>query len=147
MRRILGLDYGRRRVGVAVSDLLGMTAQPFATWSGLSDAELVRKIDSLISEMDIRQVVLGDPLTTKGESGAMSERVRRFATQLSRAIPVPVQLQDERLTTVEAHRILKDVGRKPSRDKEIVDRVAAVLILQTYLDRHSVNRRETEEDD
>ena len=147
MRRILGLDYGRRRVGVAVSDLLGMTAQPLATWSGLSDAELVKKIDSLISEMDIRQVVLGDPLTTKGESGTMSERVRRFATQLSRAISVPVQLQDERLTTVEAHRILRDVGRKPSRDKEIVDRVAAVLILQTYLDRHSVSRPETEEDD
>ncbi len=147
MRRILGLDYGRRRVGVAVSDLLGMTAQPLTTWSGLNDSELVEKITSLISEMNIHQVVLGDPLTTKGESGIMSVRVRRFASRLSKAIPVPIHLQDERLTTVEAHRILRNSGRKPSRHKEIVDRVAAVLILQTYLDRHFLNRGEKEEKD
>jgi putative Holliday junction resolvase len=142
--RILGLDYGRRRVGVAVSDPLGITAQPLTTWTGLGETELFRKIVSLIPEMDIQAVVVGDPLTTKGERGIMSERVGRFVRRLSQIISVPVHLQDERLTSVEAQRVLRDSGEKPSRNKEAVDRVSAVLILQTYLDRHSMKQRSSE---
>ena len=147
MGRILGLDFGRRRVGVAVSDLLGITAQPLTTWTGLGETELIQRIVCLIPEMDILAVVVGDPLTPKGERGTMSERVGRFVRRLSQSISVPIHFQDERLTSVEAQRVLRDSGEKPSRNKEAVDRVAAVLILQTFLDRLSMTRQQTEEKD
>jgi len=145
--RVLGLDYGRRRVGVSVSDLLGITAQPLTTWTGLGDTKLIQRIAATISEMGIDSVVIGDPLTTRGERGIMSERVRRFVGRLSKTVRVPVYLQDERFTSVEAKRVLRDQGRKTGSNKDVVDRISAVLILQAYLDRQSAIRRQVEDEE
>jgi len=132
--RILGLDYGRRRVGVAVSDPLGLTAQPFETWSGLRREEVVESTCILVERMGVERVVVGFPLTLRGERGRMAREVERFADKLSQRIRVPVTLWDERLTSVQAQRFLQQMGEKPSRKKERVDLIASVLLLQNYLD-------------
>lgn len=134
MGRVLGLDYGRKRVGVAVSDPLGLTAQPMDTWTGFSDRELVEKIRHLISDQDIHTIVIGEPKTLKGEKKEMSVRVFRFVALLRQTLSIPVCQVDERFTSVIAEKVLRDSGLQPSRHKEKIDRIAAVLILQTYLD-------------
>ena len=134
MGRILGLDYGRRRVGVAVSDPLGLTAQPFETWNGLRREEVVESTCILVERMGVERVVVGFPLTLRGERGRMAREVERFADKLSQRIRVPVTLWDERLTSVQAQRFLQQMGEKPSRKKERVDLIASVLLLQNYLD-------------
>ena len=134
MGRILGLDYGRRRIGVAVSDPLGLTAQPLSTWVGLSWDEIVEKVGTLIEEMGVERVILGFPLTLKGERGHMAREVEKFGTQLNRQISIPVIFWDERLTSVQSKRIIQTMKEQPSRKKERVDLIAAVLLLQNYMD-------------
>lgn len=134
MGRILGLDYGRRRIGVAVSDPLGLTAQPLATWTGLRWDEVVEKIFTLVEEMGVERVILGFPMTLKGESGRMAREVRQFAARLERRISIPITLWDERLTSTQSKRIIHAMAGKPSREKERVDLIASVLLLQNYLD-------------
>ena len=145
MARILCLDYGRRRVGVAVSDPLGLTAQPVETWTGVSREKLLERICALIEEMGVEKIVLGLPLTLKGERGDMAQEVERFASELHHRGGIPVTLWDERFTSVQARRIIRQKGEKPSRKKEEIDLIAAVLLLQNYLDfqrESSVNSQE-----
>ena len=134
MGRILGFDYGRRRIGVSVSDPLGLTAQPLDTWKGLSRDEVMRRIETLKTQMGVEKVVVGLPLTLGGKKGRMAKEVEQFASQIETQIQIPVTLWDERLTTVQAHRIIHQADEKPSKNKDKVDRLAAVLLLQNYLD-------------
>ena len=134
MGRILGLDYGRRRIGVAVSDPLGLTAQPLETWVDLDWKEVGERVCTLVVDMGVEKVVVGFPLTLKGTRGRMTQEVERFAATLHRRIQIPVILWDERLTSIQAERFLQQVDEKPSRKKRKVDLIAAVLILQNYLD-------------
>lgn len=134
MGRILGLDYGRRKIGVAISDSLGLTAQPLTGWRVSGWEEVVRRVCVLVEEEAVEEVVVGYPLTLKGERGRMAEEVERFAALLRSRIPVPVTLWDERLTSVQAERILHEMHEKPSRNKGRVDLIASVLLLQNYLD-------------
>ena len=134
MNRILGLDYGKRRIGVAVSDPLGVTAQPFETWDVRDWNSTVKRIRTLITELGVERVVLGYPLSLSGKRGAMAKEVERFATKLYNSIQIPVMLIDERYTSVQSERHLCQMNVKYTKQKDKVDLIAAVLILQQYLD-------------
>ena len=134
MGRIVGLDYGRARIGIAVSDPLGLTAQPLETWRGSDWDDVVEKIQVLINQMEVEAVVIGYPLTLKGERGRMAQEVEQFAAHLNDRIYVPIILWDERFTSVQAKRIIHEMEEKPSRKKEKVDLITSVLLLQNYLD-------------
>ena len=134
MGRILGLDYGSKRIGIALSDPLKRIAQPFGAFSAVPEADVLEKIASLIREQDVETVVVGFPLTLRGGKSRFTERVELFAGELAKAISVPVAFWDERLSSQQAQRILHQMGRKPSREKAAVDVLSAVLVLQQYLD-------------
>jgi putative Holliday junction resolvase len=132
VRRTLGIDYGERRVGLAVSDELGITAQGLETFDRKS-GDLLEHLARLFEQYDIDEVVLGHPLSMSGRANVTSRAVEAMAAGIRVRFGVGVVLWDERLTSEEARRLLR--GRK--RDKKTVDRVAAVLILQGFLDSRS----------
>ena len=134
MRRILAIDYGTQRVGAAVSDSLGITAQPLTTLEEPSTARLCAAIAALVAEYDVGTVVVGMPYTLSGGEGEAAQRTRVFVEQLRAEIPCPVATWDERLTSKQAERDLRVMAVKPSRNKPLVDTVAAMLLLRNYLD-------------
>jgi putative Holliday junction resolvase len=135
--RILALDYGRSRIGVAVSDELGLTAQPVATIAFKPKDAAFSEIGRLVGSLGIRLVIIGLPLTLKGERGQSAMEVERFAEQLGRVMDVPIKFWDERMTTALARRLLHEANVKIRKDKGKVDRSAATLLLQSYLDCHN----------
>ena len=134
VERFLGLDWGRRRIGVAVSDPLGITAQPEAVWENVDEKEIAQKLIQLIESKNIQRIVVGCPLNLRGIKGKSADQAEKFVKRLRRHISVPIDLWDERLTTVQAHRSLHQMNEKPSRNKGRVDAIAAALLLQNYLD-------------
>ena len=138
--RIAGLDLGGRRIGVAVSDALGMTAQPLGTVDRVSLKTDLERIREMLAEYTIERFVAGLPLLMDGTEGEQAGKVRRFCDSLEAATELPVSFQDERLSSVESKRLLSAAGAGDKRGKQKkgrVDRMAAALILQSYLDRHS----------
>lgn len=133
--RIMGLDYGTARIGVAVSDPLGISAQPCETIHYRSDNELWGQLDRIQDDMTIGTIVLGLPLNMNGSEGPSAHAVHVFADKLRRRYPVAVELWDERLSTRAAERTIQALGGRPSRSRGRVDQVAAVWILQGFLDR------------
>ena len=142
MGRVLGLDYGRQRIGVAISDPLGITAQPLDTLQGLNIHEVIRELVNIVHGYKVERIVVGLPLTLGGEKGRSAKAVECFIDQLSRHISIPISTWDERLTSVEAERYLKLMNKKPSRQKEKIDQIASVLILQNFLDFHKGSPQE-----
>ena len=132
--RILGLDVGDRRIGIAVSDALGLTAQPLAVLGRRSLAEDLGAIRTLVEHHEASAVVVGLPLTLRGARGPQAEKVVAFTEQLRQAVTAPVHLLDERLTTVQGSRALTEMGMRHKQKKSVVDQVAAQLILQQFLD-------------
>lgn len=135
--RVMGLDYGDKTVGVAVSDELLMTAQPLETISRERATKLRRtmaRIEELIQEYDVEKLVLGLPKKMDNEEGARCQKTREFGEQLERRTGLEVLYQDERLTTVAADNVLGEGGVSKEDRKEYVDKLAASLILQGYLD-------------
>ena len=135
--RIMGLDYGDRRIGVAVSDLFGWTAQGLEVIDRKHGSEQDR-IAQLVREYEVTEVVVGLPKNMNGTVGPRGEICISFAEELKKSLQVPVHLWDERLTTMAAERTLieADVSRK--KRKQVVDKMAASLILQNYLDSKSI---------
>ena len=134
MSRILGIDHGTVRIGLAVSDELGMFAHPLKTLDAALDVE--QQIADIVQQKRIEEVVIGQPLRMSGERGSATARVEKFADDLRKFLPneVKINFVDERLSSVAAEQSLGFVGRKLSRDeKKLVDQVAAVAILQNYL--------------
>lgn len=134
--RVLGIDYGDSRIGIAKSDPFGWTAQAVETikWSGSLEKPLER-IRQLIKEYTIERVVIGFPRNMNGTVGPRGEKTQEFIDLLVKKIPdVEIIKWDERLTTVAASRTMHELGVKTSKRKEIVDQIAAVYILQGYLD-------------
>ncbi len=133
MERILGIDFGDRRVGLAVSDLLGITAQPigFIVIDGANDA--VFKIAPYIKEYDIKKIVLGLPKNMNGDEGERAEKTRRFGEKLKSAFNIEVHYFDERLTTVYADHTLNALNVKGKKKTGKKDALSAVLILQGYM--------------
>jgi putative Holliday junction resolvase len=132
--RILALDLGKKRIGLAISDPLRITAQ------GLPNLVRTRKRDdldalaALIAEREVKLILLGNPLNMKGTEGRQSGWVREFADDIGRRTGIPVQLWDERLTSVEAGRVLRSSGISIEKRARAVDRLSAVILLQSYLD-------------
>lgn len=136
--RILGLDYGSKTVGVAVSDLLGMTAQRLEIIRRPKENHLrqtFRRIKELADEYEIESVVLGYPLNMDDSIGDRAEKTLAFKQELEERLAVPVFLVDERLTTVEADEIMEQCGVPRKDFGKYVDMIAAEIILQDYLNR------------
>jgi putative Holliday junction resolvase len=131
--KVLALDIGKRRIGVAVSDELGLLARPLQTVQSVSLNVDVKRIVELAQELGAEMVVVGDPLHMSGDPSTMSNRARKFGETLQAASGLPVEYVDERLTSVEAERILLDQGVHPRKVREQIDAVAASVILQSYL--------------
>ncbi|MGI6588930.1 MAG: Holliday junction resolvase RuvX [Peptococcia bacterium] len=133
--RILGMDLGEKRIGLAVSDELGITAQGLPTVKRTKIKEDLRQLVEIIKEKKIMKLVVGLPKNMNGTLGPQAEKVKSFVTLLTKEYPLEVIYWDERLTTVEAQRTLLegDVSRK--KRKKSVDKIAAMIILQSYLDK------------
>ena len=139
--RILGLDFGSKTVGVAVSDPLGITAQGVETIVRKDENKLRQtcaRIEELIKEYEIEEIVLGYPKNMNNTAGERAEKTEAFKAMLERRTGKPVILWDERLTTIAAERVLMESGVRRENRKAVVDKIAAVLILQGYLDSRSV---------
>ncbi|MGI8820228.1 MAG: Holliday junction resolvase RuvX [Chthoniobacterales bacterium] len=132
--RILGIDFGRARIGVAVSDELGMLAHPLETVPGAQLGAAAKRVATLAREKAVARVVLGMPRHLNGDLGAAAEEAQAFADMLRPLLHCPLVLWDERLTTTAANRALRDAGQKTRHTRGIVDQVAAQMILQGYLD-------------
>lgn len=133
--RILGIDYGTRRMGLAVSDELAVVARGIGRLQCSSERQTLEEIAKIVTEYQVAKVVIGYPVRTDGLKGAMCERVDRFAGLIGEALKLPVIKWDETLTTCEAEEILKNKGMTWQKRKKQVDELAAVLILQEYLNR------------
>ncbi|HWE85021.1 MAG TPA: Holliday junction resolvase RuvX [Terracidiphilus sp.] len=135
VERFLGLDVGSKRIGVAVSDELGLTAQPVMTLETRRNRrDDLRSIARLARKYEVAGIVVGRPLHLSGESSPRATKTERFAIELGELSGLPIHLWDERLTTHEAHQLLYEAGRKRQEHKDVVDQVAATLILQSFLD-------------
>jgi putative pre-16S rRNA nuclease len=134
--RLLGLDFGGRRIGVAVSDELGLTAQPVMTLVRKNEKQDLKSLGRLLRKYGCTAIVLGHPLYMSGDVSPQAVKTQAFADSLRDAFALPVHLWDERLTSAEAHRHLEAAGRPLSGHRAVVDQVAAVLILQSFLDAH-----------
>jgi putative Holliday junction resolvase len=132
--RILAIDFGTKRMGLAVSDALGVTAQGLPTLERGRLGDDLRRIQELVEEYSAERVIVGNPLGHGGGETAMSRRAAKFAEDLRRRLSCPVELWDERLTSVEANRRLRESGLSLGKRQRAVDRVAATLLLQSYLD-------------
>ena len=133
VKRILALDVGERRIGVAVSDLLGITAQGVETIFTEGLERDLKRVGELARRYETDQLLLGLPMRMSGEEGLQAGRVRAFAGRLSE-MGLPVRFQDERLTSVSAERVLIDAGVSRKGRKQVIDKMAAVCILQAFLD-------------
>jgi putative pre-16S rRNA nuclease len=135
--RVLAIDFGLRRIGLAISDALGITAQGIPTLQRTSIRKDIEHIRTVAEEYSVEKVIVGNPISHTGKQTAMSRLAEDFAKKLQGRLNCPVELWDERLTSVEANRMLKTSGISISKRQQAVDRVAAVLLLQNYLDCHA----------
>jgi putative Holliday junction resolvase len=133
-RRVLALDVGKRRIGLAVSDPMGVTAQGLETLERTTIREDLARLAEIAASKDVGLLLLGNPLHMSGREGRQAEYVREFAGRLGVATGLPVKFWDERLTTVEAQRVLRESGISIAKRARAVDRLAAVLLLESYLD-------------
>ncbi len=133
-RRVMGLDVGARRIGVALSDADGTLATPLTTIRATPREYALEQLRRLAAEHSVVELVVGLPLTLRGEVGPQATIVQAFAVELEAALKLPVAFFDERLTSVAAEQLLRDLGVKPAKRKEQIDQVAAGIILQDFLD-------------
>ena len=134
MKRALGIDHGEARIGLAISDELGMLAHPLETIHTTQTADPVKHIAKIVERNEIGIIILGLPRNMNGTYGPAADHVRAFAEQLRAAVPCEVKLWDERLTSVAAQRSLHEAGRNVKNSREVIDQVAAQMILQGWLD-------------
>ena len=132
--RVLALDVGEKRIGVALSDPSGVLAFPLTTLPSASQSQDVGAVLRLAAERDVELILVGLPLSLSGRMGPQASLVARFAESLASQAEVPVKTVDERFSTVEAERLVRDAGGRPARQRARVDAEAASVILQSYLD-------------
>lgn len=137
--RILAIDYGTRRIGLAVSDPLGITAQGLETLERKNKRADFGRLERTIREYQVREIVLGNPLRMSGEESTLSQKVAEFAKELRRRFQLPVHLWDERLTSAEANRLLREAELSIKKRAQAVDRMAAVLILQSFMQARDIH--------
>jgi len=132
--RILALDHGTVRIGVALSDELKMIASPQANLSGESFDDFLAGLKQLLAEKEVELIIVGMPRNMDGSYGEAAERVRAFMARLKESVTVPIRTWDERLTSAQANRYLIEGGARREKRKEKVDGLAAAILLQSYLD-------------
>ena len=137
MMRSVGLDVGERRIGVAVSDPLGITAQPLCVVERRAVKADIAAIQHALATYEVATVVAGLPLEMSGREGAQAESVRKFCARFAQATGLAVAYQDERLTSVQSERLLESAGVRREQRRGLLDKMAAALILQAWLDSHS----------
>ena len=137
MNPILALDFGRARIGAAISDELQLLAHPLETIP--ANQKALFRVDEIVREKKVDHVVVGLPKRMNGQMGTAATEVLEFVEKLRAILPCPVVTWDERLTTAAAHRALRDAGKKTRHTRGYVDQVAAQIILQSYLDNRAVN--------
>jgi putative Holliday junction resolvase len=137
-QRVLGLDVGSRRIGIAVSDPLGVTAQGLETLQRRNKRYDLAQLERVIREYGVAEIVVGLPLRMSGAEGTQAEKIHAFAEDLRKRFGVPVHLWDERLTSAEANRLLRQTDLSIEKRGKAVDRLAAVLILQGWLDHRTL---------
>jgi putative pre-16S rRNA nuclease len=140
MNRILALDFGRVRIGVAISDELQLLAHPLETL--LVHRQAAARVAEIVREKKVERVVVGVPRQMNGAIGSAATEALAFVEKLRATLPCPITTWDERLTTVAAHRALRDAGKKARDTRGYLDQVAAQMILQTYLDYRSLKSAE-----
>ncbi|MEQ8174568.1 MAG: Holliday junction resolvase RuvX [Syntrophomonadaceae bacterium] len=138
--RLMGLDVGDRRIGIALSDPLGFTAQGHSTLERKSNDQVLETIGLLCDEYEVGTIVVGLPLNMNGSIGPRAQLVEEWAEQLSARLGREIVFWDERLTTVSAQRTLLEADLSRKKRKGLVDKIAAVYILQGFLDRQSQNK-------
>ena len=139
-KRILALDVGSRRIGLAITDPLGITAQGLETLHRANKRADFRALSAIIKQYNVGEIVVGNPLQMNGSSGMQSEKIAVFVDALKKHFQLPVYLWDERLTSASANRILDEAGASRMQRKGVVDRVAAALILQAFLEARSIQQ-------
>ena len=139
--RIMGLDVGSKTIGVAVSDPLGITAQGLDTIRRRNKRRDFEELERLVRAYAVEQIVVGYPLRLSGNEGRASEKMRQFADELRKRFEVQVHLWDERLTSSQANRILREADLSIRKRSQAVDRMAAVLILQSWMDSRAVSNQ------
>ncbi len=132
--RILALDYGSKRIGVAISDELKMIAQPLEYIPAEPFAEFLQRLKQLLQEKQVELILIGMPRNMDGSYGPAALKTQDFVAALRNAVTVPLQTWDERLTSVQANRLLLSANVRRDKRKEKVDKMAAAILLQSYLD-------------
>ncbi len=130
----LGLDVGRKRIGVAGCDGTGLIATGITTIRRTSFQEDIAQLSSIVQERQVQVLIVGLPYTMSGSIGFQAKQVQKYAQRLSQALELPIEYVDERLTSIQAEEMLKDANISPSQNKDLIDRKAATLILQQWLD-------------
>jgi putative Holliday junction resolvase len=135
--RIMGIDYGKKRIGIAVSDALGMMAHPLETLHRTALADDALHIGELARSREVTKIIIGLPLNMDGTEGELALAARKFAAEIETRLHIPVELYDERLTTLQAERMLtEEADMSRDKRKQVRDKIAASYILQSYMDRH-----------
>jgi putative holliday junction resolvase len=143
---ILAIDYGKKRLGLALSDEFGVTSRPYATWTRINRRRDLARLRELVRQQEVRRIVVGLPLHLNGMPSEMSEEAKSFAARVEKALGLPVEMMDERLSSWEAHETLASMtsntskrrdssGRSDTKKKTPLDDIAAAIILRDYLDR------------
>jgi putative Holliday junction resolvase len=132
--RVLGLDVGSKRIGLAISDLLGITAQGLETIQRQNKRLDFAQLEKVIREYGVAELVVGYPLRMSGAEGIQAEKMQGFAEELRQRFQLPVHLWDERLSSAQANRLLRETEMSIKRRGQVVDQMAAVLILQSWMD-------------
>lgn len=136
MEVLLGLDIGDIRIGVALSDELGVAAHPLCTLTRKNRKVDLIAISDLVSIHKVERVVIGLPISLDGSIGPQAEKIQNFAKRLAQVIDIPIEFQDERFTTAEAEDLLRELNKDTKEQKELIDEVAAVIILTDYLNQN-----------
>ena len=134
MSIIFGLDIGDARTGVAISDELGIAAHPLCTIHRKSRKAVLAELQELVTAHKVERIVVGLPLQLDGETGTQARKVKRFAERLAQQVNLPIVFWDESFTTFEAAQILRGTKKRRKKRKQVIDQVAAVLILEGYLE-------------
>ena len=134
MNRILAIDYGDVRVGLAISDLMQIIAKPYKTIKNTNHNEIFIQLERIIEENNIGKIIVGLPITLKGEHSEQTEKVLSFVKELKSSIKIDIDTYDERLSSIQAKKSLIQQGVKTGHNKEQIDQTAAAIFLQGYLD-------------
>jgi len=138
--RILGIDLGEKRIGVSISDELGITAQGLPTIISKTENENIANIKNIIGQYNIEKIVFGLPINMNGTLGPQAKKAMEFAEIIKNLCKISIEMEDERLSTSSAQRVLIKGNRSRKKRKKVIDKMSAIIILQTFLDRAKLNK-------